>query len=355
MSSHTAEESRFAEDWMAWVALRHFLPPRSLRALLDTAVQDITEGRFALGDLFEERLEGVSAWAQVWLLRPRYGLDAAAARLQELVRFIVWQNDEFPSGAPDQARSDQLRSFEAAISVGILDFGGHLAAFVESCAELPLQPSFQVLLNSLALAAARPDTTKPAHFWDLVTPKLEELPSPLSAIATKHVADLCADADRWATALPGFRKAQTMLLPCSDDESWRDVTHVWSVLFKESEAAAASIVCEPAAGLEILESAMEGIDFSQDPLLVANVGADANALSWATRERPWAEHDRRVAVVPSTLLHHFHVPMPAVGYWLSGKYQDAHRRFWATLRRQIALGALTDAQRTKALRASHHR
>jgi hypothetical protein len=51
------------------------------------------------------------------------------------------------------------------------------------------------------------------------------------------------------------------------------------------------------------------------------------------------------------LLHKTHEVSSAVESWLKGEFNDAHRHFWAVLRRQIALGSATETRATKALYA----
>ena len=83
----------FAKDWLAWAALRHFLPARLVRELAGVIVAHISNGTLVISDLFDETVTPGPEWNSSWLLQPRPVNTPLEQYLQYHVRAIAWQND----------------------------------------------------------------------------------------------------------------------------------------------------------------------------------------------------------------------------------------------------------------------
>lgn len=251
--------------------------------------------------------------------------------------------------APDGQTGPPVRLLDAVARLGAADFGWPEAVFDEfdQFSDI-IQPGFGVVLAALKAARAGHRTTTSAEFWDSLAPILQGVPSALEAIATKHLADLCADADAWDKALLGYQRTYEPLKRCSDEPEWRDVAVVWRGLVKQSEAAALAVLEGPRAASDLLKQLVEATSFPKDSVLLTNCGADSMTLLQEASDHGWSHGDPRVAMLRPPLLHASHEPSLAIKHWLNGKHRDANRWFWATLRRQTALGAVTGSRSTKA-------
>ncbi len=342
----------FARDWMPWIVLRHFLPPRLLRELLDATARQLTDQRAGISKLFEEQFDGTTLWGESWLLRPRPTSDRVELHLQEVIRAVAWQNDESGTLSPGWKGGEPIRLLHAVSRLGAADFGWSEAAFDE-VAGLPAspQPSLISLLSAIKSARVAHRTAAVQDFWDPIIKILEDVPWALRAMAIKHIADLCADADVWDKALHGYRRTQDAVDRCSEESEWREVARAWQGIVMQSEAAAVAVLQGPNEATELLQQYMQAASLSNEPLLLANCSVDASTVLQESSAEWWTFPDRRVALLKPTLLHASHETSIAVAYWLAGKHQYANRWFWATLRRQVALGSIAASQKTKALYA----
>lgn len=340
--------SALEHDWMAWIALRHFLPAAMLRDVLDVATREVTEQRLGVADLFYEQLDGAALWSETWLLSPRDVRGRTEHHLQEVIRLMAWQNDEVGM-LPDEHTEPRVRLLDAVARLGAADFGWPGTVFddFDEFSEI-MQPGFASVLAALKAARTDHRATEVAGFWSSLAPLLQRTAGALEAVATKHLADLCADVDSWDKALFGYQRTNELLRQCSEEAEWRDVVHVWRGLVKQSEAAALAVLEGPKAASDLLTDLVEATSFPGDSVLRANSGADSMTLLQEASEDGWSHGDTRVAIMRPPLLHASHEPRVAITHWLNGKHRNANRWFWATLRRQTALGTVTGSRSTKA-------
>ncbi|MDD5305905.1 MAG: hypothetical protein PHU25_01155 [Deltaproteobacteria bacterium] len=341
----------FTMHWMTWLVLRHFLPSRRLRELIHIIVEQTSGGTITLGHLFEEVHSGTSPWNECWMLRPRSVKGRFESYLQRLVQSLVWQNDDTGWAAP--VKQDVLSGIDpqvvdAIVRVGSADFGLPPDAPYELAhASEKLQDGFKKYLDIFRTAQGNLSSSAPAFFWEAITPLLTSFSMPLYALIIKHIADLCADADAWDKTLIGYEKAVAQFSTWDGGEEWRDAANAWRDIALQSKAAAIDIVDTPTAAAKAINGLLSDKTFDTNPLLAANAGLDAFNASAHPRAEGYKAKDSRVAVLFPPLLHVTHDASAAFGYWLQGKHEDASRRFWALLRRQIALGASTELQNTK--------
>ena len=84
----------FRTDCLAWTALHHFLPAAHFRELMCAVVDVASEGKFSLGQLFEEQIVDLAHNLDLWIIRPLALIDPTAEYLQRRIRYLVWQRDD---------------------------------------------------------------------------------------------------------------------------------------------------------------------------------------------------------------------------------------------------------------------
>jgi hypothetical protein len=347
------------QHWMAWLALRHFLPARLLRELISIAVRQATKERLSLESLFEEVSVDGPLWNECWAVRPRstekqQDRDLDREYYVRLVRSLVWQNEE---GGLARLR-DQTEDpgslgpelLDAIVGFGSVDLSVKATYFddlFERRASV-LQGSFRCLLGAFRTARENHKVLPCNELWRGVGSSVESVPMPLRAVMVKHVADLCADADSWDRALVGYDQADEMLAQRSPVEGWADIVAAWRVHITGSRAAALAITgADRADAARLLAGALHGKSLEQDPVAMMQLSFDALVTSLRARPDDDEIEDRKLATMVAPLLLSSHDPSAALGDWLRRDYDDAHRRFWGLLRRQIALGAGIEARATK--------
>ncbi|WP_437545622.1 hypothetical protein WME97_39950 [Sorangium sp. So ce367] len=349
---------QLSQHWMAWLAMRHFLPARLLREIVMIVVSQGTNGRLGLQCLFEEVFCGDTLWNECWMVRPRQLVeqreyDGERRYFMRLVRALAWQNDDDGwAQTLNKADVDQLypELIDAIVRFGTADFGRHPESLERQFGPVDsvLQESFRDLLIVFKIAQRDHRTLSVDDFWRGIGASTQSLCMPLLAVVMKHVADLCADADVWDKALAGYERASDMLTEWDPEAGWEDVTSAWKACIIGSRGAALAVAHDdPATQAQLLDDALPEASLETDPLRVANLSLDAFVALSHPQIQGRKNQDRRLSIAQSPLLrdsHNFYTPM---SYWLRGKHEEAGRRFWGLLRRQIALGARVDFQNTK--------
>jgi hypothetical protein len=340
----------FTSEWQAWLALRHLLPARIQRDLVLHVLDEVSEGQLSVSQLFEEVSVAEPLWNECWAVRPIQGAKGAAARLQEWLRAIVWQNDDHhaldSSGEMPEGAYPALPLLGVVTRLGSGDLGS-LDRLDEIRTEYGdrLQPTLRSLLAAFEIAKEGHGAGDPDSLWERLAEVTADVPMPLRAIMIKHIADLLGDADAWSPALRGYALATSFLTIWEEPSELCDVKRAWKGILLHSGATATAIVQgEHESAREYLDAAQVG-ELTADPLSAMNIGVDA-ARAWSVAEESY--RDPRVAFLAAPLVLGTHEVGVALRYWANGKHRDASRRFWALLRRQIALGAGQEAQATKA-------
>ena len=163
----------------------------------------------------------------------------------------------------------------------------------------------------------------------------------------KHLGDLCADVDSWgkASALYGETARQlAQPLPAA----WATLVASLQAIIAQSEATAERNVNGPARSARRLADALSSANLRSSPLLIANATFDVLTAAMAAAQSLPDVRDQRATVMFPPLLQASHTLSSAIQSSLDGDFQDAHRRFWAALRRQTALGSSTESRHIKA-------
>jgi hypothetical protein len=286
------------------------------------------------------------------MLEPIATADREATYLQGLVRSLAWRSDVggWPYFDEKTERSGTpARLLGKIASLSVADLEWPQASTDELLASpLALHSSLLGFIHTFRAAQREPAATPADSFWGALETLHAPLDMPLRALVVKHLADLCADLDRWDRSLVGYELVRSLLSGWKACSSWGHYKRTWHGFTVQSIASALNVTKGPRASLEIFTSAMRATNIHVDPLFCANISLDAHVAASHPDVEGLKANDRRVYTTGPLLLHRTHDSSHATRQSLNGKFEDANRSFWANLRRHIALGASTDAEHTKS-------
>lgn len=324
-----------------WIVVHHLLPADLLRELATAIIQFGTGGRLSLHDLFEDIAPAGPLATSSWFIAARETGSPFVDFLSRLIMTMVWRGDDSPSPPHDGVGTQEaicIRELSGALQLS----SGGLDAILD-------QPHWEDegALGDVfaALAAARGSVEDESdEGTSAVATDLDELPILLKALLIKHVGDLHVDVDRWNEAHAYYSRAKT-LLRC--ETGWDDTIATTRDILDQSVAMATWHLDGPDAAAPLLEALAEkrGIDAAPLPALNARFDLLNARLARGSFSTVWS--DKRAADYMAPLIIHSHELDNAMTYTSIGKYRDAHRWFWATLRRQAALGGTATSWATK--------
>jgi|GEM_PF-2807407 len=334
----------FRQDYLAWTTLHHFLPADLVRELAIATISAVAPWS-SLDDLFDEALsEGHSAQAS-WALAPRPLSDPDLQYLQSHIRALAWANDAETvprSSASEEKSKGPAAAVSAAARLGHFDFGSRR----RQIAQLPLPETSSGRRLADLIATAIGAYAAGDGDWSAVWRDADRLPFPLKALALKHVGDLCADADAWDQAACFYDGAMAGL-EYSPPE-WKALTDLLADVFRQSIGSAAWVIKGPEPASSMLdEVARPGGGGPMPRLGILNGSHDALVARLARPHNKNWEDIRATVMFPPLLIQSFDFGQ-AVEAWLKGGHDRSHRAFWSVLRRQTALGSVTEAKGTKA-------
>lgn len=335
----------FARNHLAWIVVRHFLSADLLEELCQAVVLEASCGMLGLVDLFETSRSGGPPALASWVIRPRPREAAFDHFLQDVIRHIVWQGDQTVGYLGQELEPDvvaTMKSLEDALRVSSLDLGSAAsAAGIFERAPRSLKTVLYPIIE-LGRHAGQPEqgTLEP-----LIKSCVEIFGCPLGAIVVKHLGDLCIDMDHSTAASTLYDRAKE-LLDAPADLEWSDLIVAFGTMINQSCASARRNLEGPDAAIDILDGLAVGVNLGTQPLALLNSIPDAMDANWTKRAYHRADDRASIAFAPQ-LLDSLDLAL-AYDHWIARKYSEAHRWFWATLRRQIALGSVTYSRHTKA-------
>lgn len=345
-SDKSARISDFSQNHLQWVALHHFLPSNLLGELCAAIVSEASSQTLSIGDLFESLETNGPSALTAWAVRPRSKEGKLAEFLQRFVKSMIWQSDATPGVFQDDADPDeliQMKQLEFACGLGAIDLSRDImvARAVESA---PTELHSFVLAMQLTASAHQTGTTSATEVENAIGREASE---PLRAVALKHMGDLSADLGDWALSDSLYSLSEAIINECTDS-AWREFLQSLKDSILLSKASGAAQTKGPAAAAQVL-APIAAREVPLDRLtLVANGVVDATSAVQAAGEARRFGPDTRVALsVAPQIAGRLSLSL-AFEYWADQRFNDAHRAFWAVLRRQIALGSLGKAQSTKA-------
>jgi len=335
------------DNWLAWAALHHFLPAPLLRELSYVIVEHIGGGKLSFKRLFDEVTpEGPSAFA-TWLIQPRQTSSQLAKYLQYRIRSFTWQSDE--GGFLSLVRDDMPDAvgpslLERAVELGATDyFSCNVSMETETDFN---QTSMQHFIRAFVLARSSFMDKSTDDFMKELDSSLQTVEMPLLSIMLKHFGDLCADADEWDKARRIYEKVNHQFENFSDPV-WSEFVQMMKEIVTQSHATAIRTLHSAKDSAGLLNVALSRNTITTASLLHGNASFDA-FVATSQANADIFPSDLRASILLPPLLHNTHDTAAAMGNWLNGKFNDANKRFWAVLRRQIALGLATESRATKA-------
>ena len=338
--------AHFARNHLPWIVVRHFLPADLLEELGHAIVGAASRGRIDFAAIFDTARSGGPSALASWAVRPRPTGSAFEAYLQRLVMRLVWQGDQTAGWSDRVVDPNELAAMEVlevALAVSPVDFES-VAYLSTRAAKAP--GALQVLVSAVAeLSRLAPGAQGP-DLEPVLAGGVLEFEGPLDAVAVKFLGDLCADADEWEAASSRYERAGG-LISAVVGPAWAGFTHALQAVLAQSRAAAAGALEGPAAASGILDELMELETLGTNLLGLVNAVPD-QMTARSNSENIFFVEDTRAAVILTPQLMNAHDLASAYAGWLEGDYDEAHRLFWATLRRQTALGSAIYSRHTKA-------
>ncbi len=340
----TQRASHFEQHGLLWLSLHHFLPAPLLQEFAAALIGSMSDGMLSLSNLFETVLSAGPGPGEAWAVAPKPVEQHLARYLQQVIRALVWENDTTPIAVTEQlsvAEQAKVKALEGAIAFAHFDLQTDVKT-LETTAR-PCEPGIGALLATMK-ALRDPDLSN-AALEIIIDEAARSTEMPLTAVLVKHLGDLCADSDRWNCAAHFYKRASQMF-EAADDQAWEELTGPMKVILLQSQATAARMIDGPAAAADLLARS-KGTNLADAPLLRINFANDALDAEARSGEPFRFVEDRRASVLFSPLALPARDLSGAFNYWAHSKYHDAHREFWAVLRRQIALGSVIASRVTK--------
>lgn len=344
--SRAARAKSFETNLLSWIIVSHMLTADLVADLAHALVKCGGEGAVRWDSLFEEQLSGGPPHLANFLLRYAKTGEGVRGFLQSAIWTLVAVND-LPIAFGDNLSGPELASCQAvryAFELARQD----LVTYGEFRRSLGSPPEAMApLLAAYDLVAALAES--PAGDWiSEVENCLPQSPGVLRAALLKHLGDLCLDLDRPHHAQPLYGQA-AVLLSRPAPRQWVAFQRDLSWIVYQSEAATRRDLEGPQVAADALLSALQNQSLATAPVLHVNAAEDAfyaEVLGSDTFSFPNVQRTQ-VLIAPHLVVAHD--LSTALGAWRRKEWRGASRYFWATLRRQIALGSASDARRTKTL------
>jgi len=352
MSKKAIRNKHYMENWQAWISLRHFLPISLLRELVCVIIKEVSAGEYTFRKLFNDVITKGSSTHIMWALYPKEVDTNLGRYLQAHVKAIAWQNDLSEQELFGNLNLDESIyewMLDVAIKVGIQDS----SSIREIDDELPssTQISLITLVSALKLTSCiSGDLTARQSYKDDIVKLIDCVELPLQIVLVKHIGDMCADANHWIYAREFYCIAKTLATDWND-ENWTDLKTVLITISMQSIASADKVLVGGGEASEQLREALMKSEFNSNPMLFANATFDAFAAQFADVDVFKSDKVRSTALMYPSLLIHTHNISNALSKSQKGDYLGSSRCFWASLRRQIALGSSAAISSMKILYA----
>jgi tetratricopeptide (TPR) repeat protein len=330
--------------------VRHFLPANLAEELASAVVGYVSDGALSLSDLAETQVSSGHPALQSWMIETRNTEGELANQLQYALSFLIWDGDQTPGTRGDDSEGARLSELELSLHISSADLGNFRSHLLRENIPSQLSPFILALqdLSSLLRESNENRNAPDGHSIDVsgIISRFAGEDFPLAALMLKHLGDLAADTDDWEVSLRLYQAAQSHISRASEAD-WSALLAVFATPLEQSHAMAQWVLEGPETAAPLLETLVNRGVANKDPLALLNASHDAlNAMAALDR---WPEPSMpRGHILQGPQIAITHDTGMAFGYLIEGRYNDAHRRFWATLRRQTALGITSDAKATKS-------
>jgi hypothetical protein len=341
-----AEDLQRGEDFrqhhLAWIVVRHFLGAAELRELCGEIVSACSNGNLSLKDVVLEHRIPAQDSMGVWAISMRHSEEPLRSYLTRFVQVVAWQGDAeagLHGNEGEVTDFEIMKSLEFSLRMSREDLVSFNWSDKDiSASTAPLRP----ILESLEGLQAAYQSGELGFQPDL-TPF--ESSSPLRACIVKHLGDLLADVNAWEPASSFYSHALQLLNACNAPH-WHHLKSNLEILFNQSAATATAMTGHAERALALMNDAVNSSQ-GADVLAIRN-GADDQRRAKRAIDPADFGYDDRASVVFAPQAVQAPQLIHAMENWAEKRFDDAHRWFWAALRRQIAFGSYLARNETKA-------
>lgn len=356
----------FQTNPLPWLLVNHFLTAGLLRELFGAVVQYATADTFDLDDFFDVLYNGAAPFDTL-VLRPKETTGPLEDYVKRTISSVIAAHDYVPPVNIEMLKGEEAvraRALEASSYLGQLrlDDRDDMRRLI---GKLPaeLEPFFKAIMSLAnfqpldSYNASSDSNLERVDFesssgsentvFEEVLEALNYNEQPLRVVLVKHLGDLCADVDWWSGASFFYIRAQEMMANVTC-EAWADLTTSLQSSLTLSTSSAAFVTSGAKISGAMLAS---GIDQSEDNgnlTLLANGAWDADWVKAIATDTLIPLRGRHVAKSSATQVLSSLDLDAAFKSWEEDRPRDANRFFWATLRRQYALGSITATNETKS-------
>lgn len=346
------ESALFRRDYLAWMALHHFLAARYLRELMVEFVDEFSGGSVSLSDLFYEHSKDISAFDSSWLIAPKL---EERSDLQDylfhVIRNVVWKNEARPPNSMSEIEGQAKIKSEAvnlAIELRLRNFRSDFRDYM-GVAVASGQDAFITLLSCQGALVDELNAgafTEESQIFEMVN----DLQSPLKYLILKHLGDMCAQADLWNEALLIYRDAHRKIGDVSS-AAWSEINRSSEEVIFQSICTALRVTAGASEAAALFRKRFSEGAAENAPVLTANSAIDFQSAKASSASEGEFSRDMRPARIRSPLMLDEYSPYWGVMYSREGKYDDANKEFFKFLMRQTALGSYVSIKQTKLLLA----
>lgn len=345
MKSDKALESHFANHWLPWLALYHFLPVFHLREVVCGMIQFMSRGELTLNQLFDEQVTDSNSVSEAWVITPKPATTPLASYLQDRIRFLVWGNDASASFDPASdwsGLSVHPTLVEAVVSFGNYSNAASLARALDlhGTAEFPELSALVHCIETLSQSISE----EVSELTDAIENTVTKLEMPLRAAALKFAGDCAALNDEWCKAKTIYDRVLVLLVKEKNQISDRLLSSLTAVT-AQSLATASRVLEGNKCAASIYDRVHDRWP-NVDPILYS---VNASHESWVAHfsESAWPDDNRTSLLAPPLLIKTHDIEKPILDF-LESDFSAANQKFHSRLRRQIALGSSLEARITKA-------
>ena len=332
------------ESWLAWLALRHFLPASYSRELSIILIEKVSEGSLTLSDLFDEKISSEELAIQSWLVRPRCSSNKIAEYLQTKVRVIAGQFDETEGSylyGFEDIRYSKLVDF--AIVFGSKNFSDEVT--VEELLELTEDLNFVQFVKSWIYIQTAVREGGASETLKDVVDMLSNVPEPLLTVMLKHMGDLLRLSDLPNDALAYYDECEFRL--CRKPKLKLSYSKLLLEIVEQSRASLYFDISDDHTSYSRFVEWFDEKSLQKSPLVVANAGLDAFVSKAKVSPRFRYVDDTRPIFMLPPLMSKSHSRERALSLKSRADFSEANVEFWAIIRRQAALGLSYELNQTK--------
>lgn len=348
-----ARREVFAAHAPAWLVVRHFLSASLLCELFSAIVSQWSAGKLTLDQVADISIStgdptlASIAFKRCCLDRPmrdegEAGLDQLADSLSELIELVIWQGDQtLRLRNNDKGDPYSVTHLDLALELSNRDLGTIAQSSDRLMAADVLEPLVEAMLQLRETIQAGSPIEAGIAVIEASLARYGD--GPIVALLLKHLGDLAGDSDHWDAATPLYLHAAAKLTTLGD--AWTELRQSLAPIIGQSHAAAIRVTHGPDAAASILDQLAR----HDAPGFLQSLNMDFDRMAAHLAAGNFDGYQvRRGSVLLAPQLISAHHQANALGNLVDGRHDDANRWFWATLRRQVALGSATVSRETRS-------